>query len=472
MPNSQFTVIIVGGGIAGLTLAHCLYRANIHHIVLEKGTDLSPQVGASIGILPNGARILDQLSLYQHIEQHIEPLDKAHLSYPDGFCFTSLYPRILLQRFGYPIAFFDRQKLLEILHTQYPEPSNIYTNQRVSEVHRVGDRVEVVTDSGARYTGDLVVGADGVHSKVRSEMWRMAEELHPGLVTQSEKKSMTTEFCCVFGISSMVPGPEVGDQVNAFQDGLSIITIIGKDGRAFWFVIKKLDRKYTYPDTVRFDDEAAARLCEEVAHVQLMDGLAFAQVWKNRLVFSMAALEENVFPTWYCDLAVCIGDSVHKMTPNIGQGANMAIEDAAVLANLLYEKLGNGKIQALCDADVKTLLQEFHSIRYNRVKSIYTASRHLVRLQARAGLFNKLLGRYCIPYAPDIPAEIGSRSIGGSPSLTFVPLPDRSGPGWSKYKPREGRYIPAMLIALLLVVVSYLLHGKGVMAYYLLGTPV
>ncbi|RAL03305.1 FAD-dependent monooxygenase spyC [Aspergillus ibericus CBS 121593] len=455
MPKPQFTVIIVGGGIAGLTLAHCLYRANIHHIILEKHTDLSPQVGASIGILPNGARILDQLSLYEHIEKHIEPLDKAHVSYPDGFAFTSLYPRILLQRFGYPIAFFDRQKVLEILHTQYPQPSNIYTNQRVSEVHRVGSHVEVVTDSGARYIGDLVVGADGVHSKVRSEIWRMAEKLHPGLVTQKEMRSMSTEFCCVFGISSSVPMLEIGDQVNAFQDGLSIITIIGKDGRAFWFVIKKLDRKYTYPQTIRFNDEAAARLCEGVADVQLMAGLTFAQVWKTRLVSSMTMLEENVFHTWHCGRVVCIGDSVHKMTPNIGQGANMAIEDAAVLANLLHKKLGHGEVEGLSDAGVNALLHEFHSIRYSRVKSIYIASRYLVRLQARDGLLNKLLGRYCIPYAPDIPAVIGSRSIRGSPSIDFLPLPARSGPGWSKYRSGEGRYILSLLTVLLVVVASY-----------------
>lgn len=60
----QFRVLIVGGSVAGLTLAHCLERANIEYLILEKGDDIAPQVGASIGIMPNGGRILEQLGLF------------------------------------------------------------------------------------------------------------------------------------------------------------------------------------------------------------------------------------------------------------------------------------------------------------------------------------------------------------------------------------------------------------------------
>lgn len=98
MSDSPFRVIIVGASIAGLTLAHCLQRANIDHIVLERRDEIAPEVGASIGILPNGSRILDQLGLYEKIEELIEPLDLAHIVYPDGFKFTSIYPKIISER--------------------------------------------------------------------------------------------------------------------------------------------------------------------------------------------------------------------------------------------------------------------------------------------------------------------------------------------------------------------------------------
>ena len=74
--ESSFRVVIVGGSIAGLTLAHCLLRNNIDFVVLESHADIAPQVGASIGILPNGARILDQLGLYDDVLSEVEPLTR------------------------------------------------------------------------------------------------------------------------------------------------------------------------------------------------------------------------------------------------------------------------------------------------------------------------------------------------------------------------------------------------------------
>ena len=70
-------VIIVGGSIAGLTLAHSLEACHIDYLVLEARADIAPAVGASIGILPNGARILDQLGLWPAIGAHIVPLRQS-----------------------------------------------------------------------------------------------------------------------------------------------------------------------------------------------------------------------------------------------------------------------------------------------------------------------------------------------------------------------------------------------------------
>ena len=68
--SPAFKVIIVGGGIAGLTLANSLERAGIEHVLLERRGEIAPQVGASIGLLPSGCRILDQLGVYDEIKSH------------------------------------------------------------------------------------------------------------------------------------------------------------------------------------------------------------------------------------------------------------------------------------------------------------------------------------------------------------------------------------------------------------------
>ncbi len=66
---SDFRVIIVGGGISGLTLAASLERAHIKYVLLEARDDIAPQVGASIAIFPHGARILDQLGVYEKVRK-------------------------------------------------------------------------------------------------------------------------------------------------------------------------------------------------------------------------------------------------------------------------------------------------------------------------------------------------------------------------------------------------------------------
>lgn len=95
---TSFKVIIVGGSVSGLTLAHCLDRLGVDFEIFERNEHIAPQLGASVGILPNGARILDQLGLFDDIEEHIEPLEFARIRYPDGFRFESQYPKALHER--------------------------------------------------------------------------------------------------------------------------------------------------------------------------------------------------------------------------------------------------------------------------------------------------------------------------------------------------------------------------------------
>lgn len=96
--TNKFKVVIVGGSIAGLTLAHCLSKLGIDYVVLEKRHEVAPQEGASVGIMPNGGRILEQLGLFGNVERFVEPLSVAQIVFPDGFCSESEYPKKLCER--------------------------------------------------------------------------------------------------------------------------------------------------------------------------------------------------------------------------------------------------------------------------------------------------------------------------------------------------------------------------------------
>jgi FAD dependent monooxygenase len=95
MTKEEFTVVIVGGSIAGLAPAHCLQRANIKHVVLEKEGDPALQIGASIGIMPNGARVMDQIDCIKGLRVTLSLFEAANNIYQDGFSFRSSYPKVI-----------------------------------------------------------------------------------------------------------------------------------------------------------------------------------------------------------------------------------------------------------------------------------------------------------------------------------------------------------------------------------------
>jgi salicylate hydroxylase/FAD dependent monooxygenase len=186
----------------------------------------------------------------------------------------------------------------------------------------------------------------------------------------------------------------------------------------------------------------------------------------------MTALEENIFQNWTCGRIVCIGDSMHKMTPNLGQGANCAIEDAAALTNSIHDALrAKHPGHKLCDDEIEGVLSDFSNIQVKRISKIYNASWIAVRLQTRANLVYKVVLRYLVPYAGDKPTKRVLGILGGATVLDFIPLPTRSGPGWTPRR-KDERVFPiwagaAFAFLLLISVASVNLKFLGYYIYWM-----
>jgi len=84
LESSPFRVIVVGGGVGGLTAAHALRKANIDHVVLERAVDPAPPTGASIAIYPHGARILEQIGCLQAAQRACVPMESFINRRPGG----------------------------------------------------------------------------------------------------------------------------------------------------------------------------------------------------------------------------------------------------------------------------------------------------------------------------------------------------------------------------------------------------
>ncbi|GAB1205339.1 hypothetical protein APSETT445_004013 [Aspergillus pseudonomiae] len=204
----KFRVVIVGGSIAGLTLAHALAAYSIDFVVLEAREEIAPNVGASIGFTGNSPRILEQLDVH-----------------------------------GYPVIFLMRQQVLDVLWNKLPDKSRVLAGKKVVKMQQTSTEATVHCLDGSTYTGDIVVGADGVHSIIHREMYRHMEMMQLGMVTQ---------YRGVFGISNSVAGIREGEMHNVFVKGASILTIGCKD-HVFWIVGVKMERTYYAPEAVRFD---------------------------------------------------------------------------------------------------------------------------------------------------------------------------------------------------------------------------
>ncbi|KAG8420740.1 hypothetical protein J3458_002673 [Metarhizium acridum] len=425
MPN-DFNVIIVGGSVAGLALAHCLQRLGVSFTILEQG-EIAPQLGASIGILPNGGRILDQLGIFDNIEKEIEPLEFARIRYPDDFWFESQYPKALHSNYHYPVSFLERQRFLQILYDTLESKHHVHTGKKVLAVESGLDCAVVKTSDGGEYKADLVVGADGVHSVVRSEIWRYLKETSPTCATGQENSGIKYEYSCIYGLSRNVPHMELGSQLSRLDDGVSIHVFTGKQSKFFWFAMVKTPQAGCAGQGA-CSDHAARQICDSMRSKKLSDVLTFGDVWSRCTIYKMTPLEEGVFKQWNYGRMLCIGDAIRKMCPNIGQGANMAIEDAARLANLIHKRLPLGRLSAI---EIDSMLQEFTAAQKPRTNSICAQSEFLVRMHANQGIGRKLLGRYVIPFLNDAPAGLSGLSINNAAKLEFVDLPTRSlGGAW------------------------------------------
>lgn len=87
---------------------------------------------------------------------------------------------------GYPILFFDRQMLLQVLYDNLKDKSRVKANKKVIKASILDSKVEVRTEDGEAFVGDILVGADGIRSTIREEMWRIADVMEPGYIPQSE----------------------------------------------------------------------------------------------------------------------------------------------------------------------------------------------------------------------------------------------------------------------------------------------
>ncbi|KAJ4351109.1 uncharacterized protein N0V89_006448 [Didymosphaeria variabile] len=429
-------VLIAGGSIAGLTLANILEQIGIDFLVLEKYKAIAPDVGASIGIFPNGFRILDQLGCHDTIKALVDGADSfEHMRMYDerGNKVQDIADasQHFKNRLAYEPIFVDRQMIIQILYDNLSDKSKVLTDKGVVHVQQQqpSGRVQVTTGDGSVYEGAILVGADGIHSTVRREMWRIADEVHPGHFPLSERTATPTGYRCIFGISKPNERfPKYSSQ-NVMGNGCSYLISTGPNHRIYWFLFKKLSTTVhgLYEKVPRYTETERDALAAEHADDPLNDTLRFGDLYESRTTATLQALPEVVFSKWHYGRIITIGDAAHKFNPIGGQGGNSAIEDSAVLANLIHEvNKSQGSVFSLTDANLACIFEKLHSLRHGRAASLMKASHDLQSLQAKETFLTRLVAKWLIPgSSADSVLEMLSTNMRPAPRLNMVPVPDR-----------------------------------------------
>ncbi|OGE54989.1 hypothetical protein PENARI_c005G00511 [Penicillium arizonense] len=439
-----FRVIIVGAAVSGLSLAHMLERAGIDFVLLERGEKVAFSGGASIGLQPNALRIMDQLGLYEEIYASTVPVETAFHRRSDGSVISaSKFAHKLERRHGYPILFLEREELLEILYRNLRGKSKIFCSHKVVDIQCDQNRTIAVTDNGATFEGDIIIGADGVHSFTRQAIWNKLETTEPQ-VAKREATSMMSEYSCVFGVSTFVSDdPELvpGTSHITYSEKRSGICVVTDFNKKFWFLILRLEKTYKFPHIPRYSKQDIEDTLSKNADLQVTHATTLGDLAGNRSKLAMVSLEEAAFDRWFSERIAILGDAAHKVTPNAGHGGNTAIESATVLANLLYEAKKSTKFGSLQPSynQVTEVLQHYQDARNERVMKAYTMSSMATRFQATQNILWKIVGTSIMPlFGEEAEVNASTELLLGGPPLKFIPYKGRQGSiPWDGWTPQS-----------------------------------
>ncbi|HEX2910009.1 MAG TPA: FAD-dependent monooxygenase [Chloroflexia bacterium] len=343
MNETNNQAIIIGGGIGGLTAAIALQKAGIAVKVYEQAATIK-EVGAGLSLWTNAVKALYKLGLKEDLAKLSIPEVTGGIVTPGGELLSVINSRELEEKFGAPNLLVHRGELLELLRSKLP-PAVIQTRARLTSFEQDSTGVTARFENGQVARGAFLVGADGIHSVVREQLFGTGKKCYSG-------------YTAWRGITSAPPDMKLGGETWGEGARFGIVPLSGQ--RVYWFASANRPEGQ--------NDVPAGRKQELL---DLFDGwhTPIAEIINSTP--EKAILRNDIYDRpplehWTMGRVTLLGDAAHPMTPNLGQGACQAIEDAVVLARLL-SKAGN----------IPETLKAYEAARLKRANHIVKLSRQL-----------------------------------------------------------------------------------------------
>jgi salicylate hydroxylase len=319
---SRMKVLVVGGGIGGITSVLALRQHGVDAQLFEQAAAFA-QVGAGIQVSSNAARILLKFGLgaaLKKVATYPEARDYRGWDTGERLYYTPLGQKAEAH-FGSPYYAAHRAELLDVLLGELNE-YGIRLGSRVERVDQDDKGVTLTLADGTTAQGDILVGADGIHSTVRAQLFGKESPRYTGNVAW--RGLVPAERVAHLNLGSVV-GVWMGPN-------RSIVQYYVSAGRTFnWIGISRS------PQPARESWLAEGKIEDALAEYDGWHSTIRTIIAATPKVLRQALYDREPLPDWQVGRIVLLGDAAHPMLPFYAQGGAQSIEDAYVLAGCIAE---------------------------------------------------------------------------------------------------------------------------------------
>ena len=350
-------IAIIGGGIGGLTTALALRQFGFEPEVFEQAPELL-DVGAAIAIWPNAMRVLTHLNLADKILEQAGVMDEIRWWDQHG----RLINRVSIKDQRFPAVALHRADLQQTLLTALPQ-SSIHLGHTLVEHEQRGEKMIATFANGESFESDFLIGADGIHSRVRSQFLNDGDPIFRGYTVWR-------------GISPTLPSAiPAGAAIELHGRGKRFGLGPVGNGRLGWW--------------------ATANIPNNEDLLRLFDGwhrpvLQLIEATPSSSILKTGAFDRPANRNWGRGRMTLLGDAIHPTTPNLGQGGCLAMEDATVLARC-FEKYGA----------TEEALRRYERARHKRTSAISSYSRFYGRVGQWENVWARGLRRTTLALVPE-----------------------------------------------------------------------
>jgi 2-polyprenyl-6-methoxyphenol hydroxylase-like FAD-dependent oxidoreductase len=354
--------IIIGAGIGGLTTAIALAQKGIEITVYEQASELK-EVGAGIWVAPNGLNVFNKLGFAGEIIESGKEL--RHISIVDlkGKSISIINGKKVKAKHGFTTTAISRTVLHNILISKVNKDT-IVLSKRLKAYSQNQQGVSVEFEDGTKATADFLILADGVNSVGRSQLLGNKTLRYAG------------QTCWRFVTPFNFPKEENGNMYETWSNkkGLRVGYSQINEKEVYVFIIN-----YTTAgnkDNIATVKQDLLALCHEFPEIikQMISAVAPEIIIRNDIY------DFKPISNWVDGKVALLGDAAHATTPNLGQGACQAIEDAYVIAEQLSSSLS-----------IEQCLKNYQAKRINKATFITNTSWRFSQITNTSGIVKSFM---------------------------------------------------------------------------------